>query len=164
MTRALTSASLVGLLVFGALAGCGSIPPSAYTAVVAPLSCTPESQVNIGATVNAGTASVMVAEPTNIDSRGGGIRWNLHGLAGQNVAFANNGIIFNAGAPPGGPGPGNSSQYVWCFGTSTYGTRWKYTIQFVDPAVPTKVWSCDPTVVSSGTGMQKADERSFECF
>ena len=154
MGKSSTSLVLVSVAVCAVMAGCASTTPGGIQLAGSPPSCAPEVQVNVTGTVSGGTASVLVnpqpAAP--YDSAGGGIRWKLRGAQGQALNFTSDGIAF--AAPPTGAGPvasGSSSEFVWCFGSSTAGSPWKYTVKFFEPGAPSKVWACDPTVVSSDT-------------
>jgi hypothetical protein len=168
MTTGLKSTGLVSLLICAAtIAGCASIPAPAGKAVLGAPSCTPERQVNVNASVGTGAASVMVnPEPVPVKPGGGGIRWTLHAQGPQNLAFTSDGIVFASGAPPGAASNSSGpSQYLWCFAPTASGSSWKYTIKFVDTAAPSKVWSCDPTVVSSdGIMLGMSGAKTYTCY
>jgi hypothetical protein len=164
MTRALPSASLVGVIVCAAVTGCTSMAPPEYRAG-SPPPCTPEWQVNVRATVSGGTASVAVnPEPAPVNGQGGGVRWTLHAQGTQNLAFTSDGIVIPSAPPGAAANSSGPSQYLWCFGPTSPGSSWKYTIKFFDTAVPSKVWTCDPTVVSSDTLMlATTGQHTYSC-
>lgn len=165
MTRALTSKGLACLITCAAVAGCASMAQPFGNAVVSAAPCPPETQVGVDVTVSGSLVSVMVPDPAKVYKNGGGIRWTLHSQGSQSFAFTSDGIVLKAGSPSGSGSPSSwkPSEYVWCFNSTTLGNTWDYSIKFFDPAAPLKVWTCDPTIVSSDSFTVASGLGNFTC-
>ncbi|MEP6874623.1 MAG: hypothetical protein ABI887_09665 [Burkholderiales bacterium] len=117
--------------------------------------CTgPETQVtidplNLGAT----TGTIKVNPGTgHVNPNGGGVRWKFN----QNTySFTSDGVVFktNLPGPASAPATGDPTVYAWCFNntSSTPDASWSYTIKFSANSAPTKIWTCDPTIVNRST-------------
>jgi len=155
------------------LAGCaGTAPPAMRAAppgaVVATSPCAgPEAQVTISqVTISGGSATIQVNPGSrSIDPTGGGVRWKFS----QNVySFTGDGVTFKANQPAGpasAPPTYDPTQFVWCFNntTSTPDATWNYTIKFSANAAPSKVWSCDPTIINRGGKLDAEAVMTVNC-
>ena len=136
------------------LAGCASTAPPAMRAVATSPCAGPEAQVTINQVTISGSSATIQVNPgsRSIDPTGAGVRWkfsqNVYSFTGDGVSFKPNQPAGPASAPP----TNDPTQFVWCFNntTSTPDATWNYTIKFSANAAPTKVWSCDPTIINRG--------------
>lgn len=160
-------ALLLTAIAIAALAGCSKNEPAATTAAAgsaasAPASapvappCPPEAPVkidNVSVPGSGTTATIRVQpDPRQISRNAGGVRWTLKSPQGKTYEFTGDGITFKSNAPQGPTSsvPGKT-EFVACFGATPPDQVWPYTIKFVDKAVPTTVWVCDPTIVNRDT-------------
>lgn len=94
------------------------------------------------------------------------IRWKFTGGV-TGYAFTNDGIAFSAtgtaSAPPSGVGApmSGNSEYAWCIDSSGSNATWYYTIKLTTPTGTT--WSCDPTIVNSGSQLTDDDPKTISC-
>ena len=147
--------AIAGIAGIVGLAGCaGTAPPPAMRAVGTSPCPGPEAQVTINqVTISGSTATIQVNPGSRtIDPTGGGVRWKF---SQNGYSFTSDGVTFKANQPAGpasAPATGDPTQFVWCFNntTSTPDSTWNYTIKFSANAAPTKVWSCDPTIINRG--------------
>lgn len=155
-------AGIVGLV------GCaGTAPPGMHAVATSSPCAGPEAEVTINqVTISGSTATIQVNPGSrSIDPTGGGVRWKFS----QNVyAFAGDGVTFKPNQPAGpasAPPTNDPTQYVWCFNntTSTPDTTWSYTIKFSANAAPSKVWSCDPTIINRGGKVDAEAALSVSC-
>ena len=155
--RTLTWSLGGGLAVAGLLAACATGGSDAGTTMgrgpvaPAPLCTGPMTQVTIDPRTLGSTTGTIKVDPGNafVDPTGGGVRWKFN----QNTySFTSDGVTFksNQPGPASAPATGDPTVFVWCFNntSSTPGASWSYTIKFSANAAPSKIWSCDPTIVN----------------
>jgi hypothetical protein len=158
--RTLTWSLGGGLAVAGLLAGCATGGSDAGNSMVRgtvaqpPLCTGPMTQVTIDPQTLGSTTGTIKVNPgqAHIDPSGGGVRWKFN----QNTySFTSDGVSFksNLAGPASAPATGDPTVFVWCFNntSSTPDATWSYTIKFSANAAPSKIWSCDPTIVNRST-------------
>ena len=158
--RTLTWSLGGGLAVAGLLAGCATGGSDAGNSMVRgtvaqpPLCTGPMTQVTIDPQTLGSTTGTIKVNPgqAHIDPSGGGVRWKFN----QNTySFTSDGVSFksNLAGPASAPATGDPTVFVWCFNntSSTPDATWSYTIKFSTNAAPSKIWSCDPTIVNRST-------------
>lgn len=156
MTRALTSAGMVGTLICTTLAGCAYMPPAAVTAVAGRPVCTPDHTVLI---------QNILIDPTNPSNRlltvdhdpvtvcqlqGGNVSWQITGAL--MYSFTDDGVNLIYGPPQWTRGARTKKQYDMIFTPPSPPIEafWKYSINLMEDGngIPAKKWTCDPTIVS----------------
>lgn len=149
-----------GLVAASVLAACatggGDGGTSKGSGAAAPVAlCTgPMTQVTINPQTLGTTTGTIKVNPgsAHIDPSGGGVRWKFNH---NTYSFATDGVVFKTSlpGPASAPATGDPTVYVWCFNdtSSNRAGSWPYTINFSANSAPTKIWSCDPTIVNRST-------------
>ena len=164
MTRALTSVGIVGLSICLTVAGCASIDgrgflnqtPTANTVASGFADCTPIPApvviMDIGPGTAPSTLSMTISQGSvGIRWKGNAVKWILTGALAGNYEFAAMGISMKDGSQGVSYVPG-ATEFDWCFPETTKNTTWNYNINIKRKSDQTN-WTCDPTVVSSNTGI-----------
>src|SRR5689334_10340763 len=88
-------------------------------------SCPPAISTNITQISASGkTATIKLQDPRMLPPTGAGLRWKLNT---NGYTFTNDGIGI-ASPPAGAASASTGTEYQWCFGSTTDGTQWKYSI------------------------------------
>ena len=165
-TIATTLLTLLGVVACGDK---GKAPPAAPPPAVAAASlpnCPPQkpeniTQISVSTGASGPVATLRINDPRRVPKDGAGLRWKLNT---NGYTFTGDGIAIASPPPPAGAASSSTgTEFQWCFGSTTAGTQWKYTINFIADAAPSVVYSCDPTIISTDSNVDTDALKTLTC-
>ena len=164
-TIATTLLTLLGVVACGDKGKAAApVAPPTSVATAGLTNCPPPlpmniHQISVSTGASGPEATLKINDPRNVPPTGAGLRWKLNT---NGYTFTGNGIVI-ASPPASAASSSTGTEFQWCFGTTTAGTQWKYTINFYADAAPSVVFVCDPTIISTDSSLSTDALTTLTC-